>query len=125
MLGNHALFVGRNDIDGDAAVRPRYLQPVPRILMEVERDAQPLQLVGDPRANACRVLADAGGEDKGVEALQCRREHAGIKIYPVDEVVDRKRCARIGACLELTHIVADAGQSLQSALPVEKILYLT
>ena len=62
-----------------------------------------------------RVLADAGGEHERIEAAERGREHAGVEPSTIDEIFERKRGARIGARLELAHVVADPGQALQAA----------
>ena len=64
------------------------------------------------------------GEDKAIKTLQGGRQHSGIKRDPVDKIVDGKSRVRIVAALELAHVVADAGKSLQPAIAVEKILHL-
>ena len=50
----------------------------------IERRAQPVQLGGDARADAGRVLADAGSEYERVDPAQRRRQHAGIKPDAID-----------------------------------------
>ena len=124
MLRNHQFFVGRHDINGNTAVGPRYLAGVPGIRGRIEHDAEPGQLLGNAGADRGRVLADPRGEHESVEALQRRRQHAGIEADPVDEVVDRERRTRVGAGFELAHVVADAGQALQAAVAVKEILHV-
>ena len=62
-----------------------------------------------------RILADAGGEHERIEPAERGRQHAGVKPDAIDEVIERKRGPRIGARLEVAHVVADAGQALQAA----------
>ena len=58
---------------------------------------------------------------KRIEPAERRRQHAGMEPDTVDEVFERERGARIGARLELAHVVADAGQALQAALVIEQV----
>ena len=111
------------DIDGDAAVRPRDQRSARRVGGRIELDAEPGQLLGDARPHGRRVLADAGREHEGVEPAERRRQHAGVEADAIDEIVERERGPRIGARLELAHVVADAGQALQAALVVEQLLH--
>src|SRR3954470_6550395 len=105
---HHQLFVGRQDINRDPVVGPRYLCGVLCVLGLIERNAEPSQPLGDAGADRVRILADPCGEHEGVEALQRRRQHAGVETDPVGEIIDRERRARIRTVLELAHIVADA-----------------
>ncbi len=70
----------------------------------------------------CRLLADAGGEDEGIEAAECGRQHAGMQADAVDEVVERQRRAWLGARQQLPYVIADAGEALQPTVLVEKLL---
>ena len=121
---NHQLFVGRHDIDRNAAVGARYLQRVPGVRVGIERDAEPSEPLGNARADAGRVFADAGGEDEGVEALQGGRQHSGVERRR-GRRNSRPRMPRADpARLELAHVVADAGQALQAAIAVKEILHV-
>src|SRR6185312_7508491 len=63
-------------------------------------------------------------EYEGVESPECSRQHPGVEADPVHEIVDGKGGARIGAGLELAHVVADAGQAFETAVAIEEILHL-
>ena len=61
-------------------------------------------------AGACRTLVTS------------RLEHPSI--VRVAEALDREGRARIGAGLELAHVVADAGQAFQAAVAIQEILHV-
>ena len=86
--------------------------------------AEPSELLDHARANVRRILADPGREDEGVEALQGGREHAGTETDPVDEIVDRELRLGVGARLQLAHVIADAGEPLQSAVAIKEVLHV-
>src|SRR5258705_13141849 len=122
MLRDHQFFVGRYDVDRNTAVGTGYQARVAGILGLVERHTKPSELTGDLSPDAHRVFADTGCKDESVEALQRGRKHAGGEAYPIDEIIDRQLRFGIFAGLQLTHIVADARESLQSTVAVEEIL---
>ena len=95
-----------------------------RVGGRIELGAEPGELFGDARAHAGRVLADPGREHEGVEAAERRRQHAGVQPDAIDEIVEREARPRIGARLQVAHVVADAGQALQAAFAVEQVLDL-
>ena len=111
------------DIDRDLAARRGYQRPSRGIGVIVEFDAKPSELLGDARADHGRILADAGGENKGIESAQRRRQHPGAEPDAMNEIVDGKLRARVLVRLQLAHVIADAGQALQAALAVEQILH--
>ena len=90
----------------------------------IEHAAEPGKPLHDGGAHRGRVLADAGREHEGVETAERRRQQAGLQADAVDEIVEREARARICARLEFAHVVADAGQALQSALVIEQVLHL-
>ena len=47
----------------------------------------------------------------------------GIEPDAIDEIVERESALRIGARLELAHVVADARKALEAAFAVEQILH--
>ena len=47
-----------------------------------------------------------------------------LKPDAIDEIIDGKLRAGIGARLQLAHVVADAGQTLEAAVAIEQILHL-
>src|SRR6266446_957615 len=122
MLRDHQFLVGRYDVDRNTAVGTGYQARVAGIFSWIERRAKPGQLIDDPRPDAHRVFSDASCKDESVETLQRSRKHAGVEADPIDEIIDRQFGLGILACLQLAHIVADARESLQSAVAVEEIL---
>ena len=86
----------------------------------IELQAEPCQPPRDRLANGRRVLADPCREHEAVDAAHGRRQHPGKQRDAVDEIVERQLGARIGACQQLAHVVADAGQALQPAFVVEQ-----
>jgi hypothetical protein len=70
MVRDHALLVGRDDINPDLAC-PGRDQPRPvRVGRLIQFDAKPAGSLTDPCADRGGVLSDARGEDYGVKPLQ-------------------------------------------------------
>ena len=95
-----------------------------RVGVGVELAAEPGELLGDARAHRGRVFADTGREHEGIEPAERRGQQARMESDAIGEVVEREACPRVGACLKLAHVVADARKALQAALGVEQILDL-
>src|SRR5947209_11990907 len=112
MLRNHELFVCGYDVDRNAALRQRYRGSVPGVLRWIKRRAKPSEPFCDPRADADRVLTNACGKHKGINALHRSRQHSGMQGDPVDEVVDGEGGTGIFRILKLPHVVADPGKAL-------------
>src|SRR4051794_18465146 len=94
------------------------------ILGRVECNAKPRELLGYPFADTDRILADTGGEHECIDSLQGSSEHSRVETGAVDKVIDSERRLRILARFQFSHVVADAGQALQSAFAVEEILHV-
>lgn len=77
-----------------------------------------------PRTDQCGVFADPRREDERVEPLQGSYEHACVEADPINEIVDSELRTGVFTCLELTHITADTGETLQAAICIEKPLHL-
>ena len=107
MLGDHQFFVGRDDVDRNAAIRSRYLCGVPGILGRIECKAEP------PSLSAIRVRIEA--EFSPIPAVKTNASRpcsaaASIPVLEGDavgEIIDRKGRARVRAGLEFAHIVTD------------------
>ena len=79
VLCNHQLFVGRHDVDWDAAVGARNPRSVTGILDRINGHSEPFEPLGDPRPDTDGIFADACGEDKPVESLQGGCQQPGMK----------------------------------------------
>ena len=78
----------------------------------VERNPEPCELVRNARAHRHGVLADSGGEHESVESAESGGQHAGIEPDAIREVLECKGCLRVGACLKVAHVIAQAGETL-------------
>ena len=67
------------------------------------------------------MLANAGGKDQNIEAAESRCERADGSGRPVSEQIKRFLGARIGALFQITHIVADGGDTEQPRLIVQEV----
>src|SRR5262249_24073515 len=67
---DHGLFVGRNDIKGHAARRPRNQRCAGGVGGGIDLDPEPAQLCGDACAHARRVLANSGREHEGIDPAE-------------------------------------------------------
>ena len=47
-----------------------------------------------------------------------------LQTDPIGEIVERERGTRIGACLQVAHVVADAGEAFQAAFAIKQLLDL-
>ena len=110
MLRDHQLFVRWDHKDGNPAFRPRNEGFARRIRRWIKNDAKPSELLRDAGADGWRVLANASREHERIEPAQGRRQHSGIEAYAVNEVVDGEYSAGIGTRLEISHVIADAGE---------------
>jgi hypothetical protein len=106
MARDHQFLVCRNHVKRNTTLGRRYAQGMRRIGLRIQNRTQPSESGGNPRANSCRILTYAGSEHEGVEPAKCRRQHARMKRDPVAEIIERKGGARIGARLQLAHVVA-------------------
>ena len=118
MTGDHQLLVGRDDIEGDAAVRARDHGPV-RVRLQIELGPEPSEVLGDSHAHRRRVLADPGREHEAVDPAERCGEPAGLEADAIREIIEREASARISALLERAHVVADARQGPESAFMVK------
>ena len=75
-------------------------------------------------ADRRRVLADARCEYEAVNAAHGRRQHSGEESDPVDEIVEREFSPGVGAHEQVPDVVADAGEALETAFMIEKVLDL-
>src|SRR6266446_1484895 len=121
MLRDHQLLVRRHDKNGNPAFRPRSERFASCIRRRVKNDAKPSKCLRDAGADGWRIFANAGREHEGVEPAEGSREHPGIEPDAVDEIVDSESRARIGARLEVSHVVADTGQAFKAAVTIKKI----
>ena len=124
MAGDHQLFVGGNDVAGDARSLARDAARAPGVRLGVKLEAEPGEAPRHGLTNGRRVLADAGGEDEAVDAAHGRSEHAGEERDAVDEVIECELGARIRAREQVAHVVAYAGQALEPAVVIEQMLDL-
>ena len=122
VLGDHQLLIGGQHIDREAAGGGRDHLGVGAIRFLVQRRSEPGEPGADPGPDGCGILADARGEDEGVEPAKRGRQRACEEPDAVDEVVDREAGPRIAACLELAHVIANARQALQAAVAIKEIL---
>src|SRR6478735_3632990 len=108
------LLVGRHDGDDDrrrvGRDDARLVRAGP-VASPVDRDAEPLQAVGDGRAQGDAVLTDAGGEDEDVDAAEDREVGTDVVLEPVHDDVEGQ--TRIGVTrgqpvLELAEVVDPA-----------------
>ena len=100
VLRNHQLFIGRHDVDGNAAVRAGYPRSVTGVLNRIKRHAEPFEPFRDPCPDAGGVFADPCGEDEAVETLQGSRQHSGVKRNAIDKIVDGESRTGIVCCPE-------------------------
>src|SRR3954453_21719243 len=88
MVRDHALLVGRDDINPDPACPGRNQACTRRIDRRVGRliqfDAKPAGCLTDRRADGGGVLSDAGCEDDSVDPLQGCCQRAEGEASPVD-----------------------------------------
>src|SRR5262249_54178672 len=61
---------------------------------------------------------------KGIKPSEGRRQHADMERASIHKMIERKPGAMVLAVEEVTHIIANTGQALQTAPPVEQILNL-
>jgi len=112
MLGNHQLFVRRNDpgraagaLGRDAAFAGHligglvYSEPEPRILAQ------------DPASDLGAILADAGGEDHGVDSAHGGGQRPQLAADAIDEVIHRLLRVRVLIAEQKPHVAADAGKA--------------
>ena len=89
----------------------------------IELKAEPGEAPRHGLANGGCVLADAGGEHEAVDAAHGGREHAGEERNAIDEIVEREFGARDrSSASKIAHVVADAGQALETAVVIEQML---
>src|SRR5215467_14090866 len=119
MLRDHQLLIRRNDIESNAALRLRYEELSGGVRGAVERNPEPCELVRNARTHRHGVFADSGGEHEGVKSAESGGQHAGIEPDTIRKVLECKGSLRVGARLKLAHVIAQAGETLQSAFMIE------
>ena len=98
MLRDHQLFIGRHDVEGNAAVSARDPRGMTGVLKRIS-DAPAIQPLRDPCPDADGVFADPCGKDKTIEALQGSRQQSGIKRNAMNKIVNGKSRTRVVAAL--------------------------
>ena len=74
MAGDHQLLVSRENVESDSARGSPDARGTGGVGRQLKFCAEPGETVGDAGPDRDRVLADAGGEDEGVEAAEGGRE---------------------------------------------------
>ena len=90
-------YAGRYDVDGNTAIRPRYLHRMAGVACGIERHTEPFEPLRNPCPDTDGVFANTSGKDERIKALQGGRQHSGLESDPVDKIVDGKRRAGIAA----------------------------
>src|SRR5262249_23191766 len=117
---NHALLVGRNHPGREARTGVRNARSVPRVGSRIELEPEPGQPLADQAPDERGVLADAARKDKTVDAAHGRCERRSLALDAIDEIVDRNPGKRRLGGEQVAHVVADAGEALQTALLVKE-----
>ena len=124
VAGDHQFLVGGDDVAGDPRSLSRDAPGALGIRLRVKLKAEPGEALRHGIANGWRVLADAGGEHEAVDAAHGGRQHPGEESDAVDEIVERELGARVRTREQVSHVVADAGQPLETAVVIEQMLDL-
>jgi hypothetical protein len=75
--GNHQFFVGLHDQDGDRTTFLGNDRSIFVIQVQVQMNTEKFQVGTDPGSDGGRVLADAAGEDEGIQPTQDRSQGSG------------------------------------------------
>src|SRR5262249_40184834 len=121
---DHEFFVGWHNVETDRALWLADRCRTRRVGLRVKRCSEPGKFLSYASAHRCGVLPDPGGKYKSIETAKRRGQQACIKTDTIDKVFKRKASARILTCIELTHIIADPGESFKPAFAIEHRLYL-
>src|SRR6478736_6200096 len=119
MARDHQLFVGGDHPRGDPARSAADARTVRGVRLRVELDAEPRRLPAHALADRRGALADAGGEDDGVQAAERGGERAELAPDAIDEEFHRElRAGRFGL-EELAHIARNSGNAEEPGLLVD------
>ena len=119
---DHQLLVGVDHPRRDPAPRGADARAARGVGRRVELHAEPAGIAADALADLGRVLADAGGEDDGVEPPERRRQRPQLAADPVDEEVHREPRAGLGRGEQRAHVARDPRDAEQPRLVVEEAL---
>ena len=122
MASDHELFIGGDDVAGHARSWTGDQLFARSIGLSIQFQAEPLKPLRHGLPDCRCIFADARREDERVNAAHRGDEHPGEKGNPVDEVIEREPGVRVLAGEKFTDVIADAGQSLETAVAVEKML---
>src|SRR6185369_4729501 len=90
----------------------------------VELDSEPCGRLDHAPTNLVGVLADSGGKHQRIEAAEHCGHSANLLGRTVDEVVHGETGRRLSASEQVPHVVAEAGDSEQTALLIKNLLDL-
>src|SRR5688572_27986015 len=121
MARDHKFLVSGNYVETNATVLAGYRRAAGRIGFWIEHPAEPGEPFDDAGAHAGRVFANSGREHQGIEAPERCRQQACRESYSIGEVVERKARPRVGTRLQLANVVADARETFQAAIAIEKV----
>ena len=124
MQGDHQIFIRRNHPGRGAAAWARDHCPAGCICALIQIHAEPCGVLANPAPDFRRVLPDSGGEDQRVDPAEGGGHGAQFAADTVHEQSDRLLRRRIVAGQQGSHVVADAGNTKQSGLVIEKIAHL-
>ena len=113
MNGDHSLLVSGDHPCRDGAVRGGNARAARSVRGGVEANSKPFGVAADALPDLRCVLADAGGEDKRIDAAEHRSQRAQVFRDVVDEQLDRLLRPRIVARQEVAHVIADLGHPEQ------------
>src|SRR5215467_11786667 len=124
MPRDHQLLVSRDDVEHDPAVARRDQRRSRSISGGIKLRAKPSKSLRDSSAHHERVLTNPCGEDKRIKSPERCRQHASAHRSMMHKVVNRECSAWITTVEELAHVIADAGQALETAPPIKEVLDL-
>src|SRR5215467_11070633 len=122
MARYHEFFVGRKDVAFDQRIRLGNAWPALSIPHLIDFYAKPLEPAQHRLANGSGILADARREHETIKTAHGSCKHSGKEADAIDEILQRQCRPRTGARKQVSDVVADARQTLQSAVMVEKRL---
>src|ERR1019366_1071680 len=123
MAGDQQSLVGWNNEGLDAACGTGDARAASGIGGYVKLHAEPRRILQNPAPDLGRMFADASREDQRIEPAERGGERAKFAADAIDEKRDRFRRARILGGEQRPHVVADAGNTQQPRLIVEKIAH--
>ena len=120
MTCDHQLLVRRDHPGGRLRAGGADAAAAAGIGVCIQVDAQPRRIPADALTNRRRVLADAGGEDQGVEPTERGGQRPQLASNSIDEEIDGLPGARVGALEERPHVARDARHAQQTRLLVDE-----